>query len=253
MDTVRSDRSDLERQTFEQGLLEHQASLRAYARSLTKSPSAADDLVQETYCKALSHRHLFTPGTNLKAWLFTIARNTFFTAFKRAKRESGVDVEELLKTVLQDREQEDAEAVYDLKRLLLYLACLPAHQRHAVVAVGYIGMSYEEAAERFGCKIGTIKSRVSRGRDLLIELIRTKTVKHIDLAPLRTATRGVPKNHHFYPIAKAYEELYVASEDVGGLDELSVSGDEKLWQRFVASGVLDDEEDFATLMRGEEL
>lgn len=145
--------------------------LRAYARSLARDPDEADDLVQETLVKALGSQHQFTPGTNLRAWLFTILRNTFFTRFQKRRREPTMPVDEMPQVATKPAQ------VWSYKLRVVHEAVgrLPVDQREALMLVGGAGMSYEEAAEICGCAIGTIKSRVSRARGRLIDLLQAES------------------------------------------------------------------------------
>lgn len=145
--------------------------LRAYARSLASSTSEADDLLQETLVKALANTHRFTPGTNLRAWLFTIQRNTFYTLHRKKAREySGeVDPDTMLQSSASQEWTLKAKAVNEA------LNALPNDQREALVLVGGAGLSYEEAAAVCGCALGTIKSRVNRGRNGLLDILEVAT------------------------------------------------------------------------------
>lgn len=149
-------------------VLQFMPALRAFARSLTRNRTEADDLVQETLLKALSNMDKFDPGTNLRAWLFTILRNTYYTEIRKRRRENdGLSV-----LAQQDSNigpsQEWAVTLTSLKEAL---AQLPDDQREALVLVGAAGLSYEEAAEVCGCALGTIKSRVNRARAKLLVLM----------------------------------------------------------------------------------
>lgn len=139
-------------------------SLRAFARSLTKDPVEADDLVQESLTKALASIRQYTPGTNLRAWLYTIQRNTFYTNHHKRSREPVLTVEELPGAHTR------ASQIWNVKLKAVdeALQQLPVDQREAVMLVGGAGMSYEEASAICDCAIGTIKSRVSRGRSALL-------------------------------------------------------------------------------------
>jgi RNA polymerase sigma-70 factor (ECF subfamily) len=141
--------------------------LRAVARSLTHNPTEADDLVQETLMKAIASIEQFSPGTNLRAWLCTIQRNTFYTKYHKNAREPLLMVEELPGV----HTKASQEWSLKLKAVDEALHKLPANQREAVMLVGGAGVSYEEAAEICNCAIGTIKSRVSRGRSTLLHLL----------------------------------------------------------------------------------
>ena len=138
--------------------------LRAFARSLTGNPESADDLAQETLVKAWQSRSSFIPGTNLKAWLFTILRNQFYSDRRRAWRQAPWDQEAAERTLVA---VDDPEAPVALDELRQGLAMLPAEQREALILVGAGGFAYEEAAEICNCAVGTVKSRVSRARRAL--------------------------------------------------------------------------------------
>lgn len=139
--------------------------LRAFVRGLAREPSEADDLVQETLLKAIVNAQQFSPGTNLKAWLFTIARNTFYTRYKKQRREVVLDED------YGAWSEPPQDWTIKIKSLHEALQHLPQNQREALVLVGGAGLSYEEAAQVCGCRLGTIKSRVNRGRTRLLELL----------------------------------------------------------------------------------
>ena len=149
-------------------VLEFLPAVRAFARSLTRNRTEADDLVQETLLKALSNMDKFDPGTNLRAWLFTILRNTYYTEIRKRRREN----DGMAALAQQDSNigpsQEWSATLTSLKDAL---ALLPDDQREALVLVGAAGLSYEEAAEVCGCALGTIKSRVNRARAKLLVLM----------------------------------------------------------------------------------
>lgn len=153
---------------FTRQLIESAPSLRAFAISLTGNVERADDLVQETLMRAWANSTSFAVGTNLKAWLFTILRNAFTSQFRKRRREVEDADGDYAATLVSPAEQEDKAALDDMRDAL---GKLPAEQREAVLLVGASGFSYEEAAEICGCAIGTIKSRVNRGRAKLAELI----------------------------------------------------------------------------------
>ncbi len=138
--------------------------LRAFGRFLTRDPTAADDLVQDTVVRALAALGSFQPGTNLKAWLFTIERNAFYEQARRRRRESRV-----LSERVHDAEPHAPEAHRrgDLSDLSRMLWALPPLLREALVLVGAQELSHEEAAAICGVPIGTMKARVSRARGQL--------------------------------------------------------------------------------------
>ena len=153
---------------FRNGLLAAVPSLRAFALSLTSNPARSDDLVQDTLLKGWQHRARFQPGTNLNAWLFTILRNIFYSDHRKRVREVEDQDGSYAARLATAPHQGDRLDVEDLQSAL---AKLPPDQREALVLVGAEGVSYEEAATIMGCKVGTVKSRVSRARGRLAELL----------------------------------------------------------------------------------
>ena len=142
--------------------------LRAFAVSLTADSDRADDLVQETLVKAWSNLDSFTPGTNMRAWLFTILRNTFYSNHRKQRREvQDVEGEHAAKLATHPSQN----GYMDLADFREALARLPDDQREALILIGASGFSYEEAAEICGCAIGTVKSRVNRARNKLVEIM----------------------------------------------------------------------------------
>jgi RNA polymerase sigma-70 factor (ECF subfamily) len=142
--------------------------LRAFARSLTGNPEAADDLAQETLVKAWQSRDTFIPGTNLKAWLFTILRNQFYSDRRRAWRQAPWDQESAERIPGSPDDQGWAAELSDTARAL---RCLSDEQREALILVGAGGFSYEDAAAICNCAVGTVKSRVARARKALMALL----------------------------------------------------------------------------------
>lgn len=142
--------------------------LRAFGRSLSGSRDLADDLVQETLLKAWAARKRFQAGTNMRAWTFIILRNLYLSQMRRARFKGEWDdlvADRLLAApASQDRHVE----LNDLQRALLHL---PQPQREALILVGAGGFAYEEAAEICNVAVGTIKSRVARGRVALDALL----------------------------------------------------------------------------------
>jgi len=142
--------------------------LRAFARSLTGNQEAADDLAQETLVKAWQSRSSFIPGTNLKAWLFTILRNQFYSERRRAWRQEPWDSEKAANLHSYSESQTSAADLSDIARAL---QALPNEQREALILVGAGGFAYEEAAKIINCAVGTVKSRVARGRRALMAIL----------------------------------------------------------------------------------
>lgn len=142
--------------------------LRAYARSLCSNPARADDLVQDTLVKALGNLHRFEFGSNFRAWLFTILRNTYFSDLRKTRLEAE-DADGAHAARLGVRPSQDV--VVDLDEFKRAFAMLSDDHREVLTLVGAAGMAYEEAAEICGCAVGTVKSRVNRARAKLAELL----------------------------------------------------------------------------------
>jgi len=142
--------------------------LRAFAWSLSHNGSDADDLVQDTLIKAWTNRDKFEPGTNLRAWMFTILRNTYYTHVLRRRREVRDEQGEYAGQLRTPATQDWSVA---MRSLQLALQRLPPEHREALILVGAAGLSYEEAAEICGCALGTIKSRVNRARARLLKIM----------------------------------------------------------------------------------
>jgi len=142
--------------------------LRAFARSLCGDAALADDLAQDAMLKAWKARASFEPGSNMKAWTFTILRNLFYSEKRRSWRRQPLDPEVAEATLVASDKPSDNLELLSLRNALLML---PDDQREALVLVGAGGMAYEEVAEICGCAVGTIKSRVSRARRAVIQII----------------------------------------------------------------------------------
>jgi RNA polymerase sigma-70 factor (ECF subfamily) len=154
----------LDENLFRQELTELIPHLRAFARSLCGNPTLADDVAQDAMLKAWKSREKFKPGSNLKAWTFTILRNQFYSIKRRSWRATSLDQEIAEQTIMANSNQ---EKVVELNELRRGLDSLKDDQREALILIGASGLSYEEAAEVCGCAVGTIKSRVSRARKAL--------------------------------------------------------------------------------------
>jgi RNA polymerase sigma-70 factor (ECF subfamily) len=143
--------------------------LRRYARALTRDVCAADDLVQDCLTRALGKLHLWQSGTDLRAWLFTILHNQYVNYVRRSVREGaavGLSDNEPLLTRAPHQGQR-----LELRDLERAIAKLPEEQRSAILLVGLEGMRYEEVAAVLDVPIGTIRSRLSRGREALRKLV----------------------------------------------------------------------------------
>lgn len=139
--------------------------LRRYARALTRDGSRADDLVQSSLVRAIAKQHLWQLGTDLRAWLFTILHNLHVNDVRRGVREGAtIPVEDVASALTVDATAGDSLQLRDLERALVRL---PDEQRQVILLVGLEGMRYEEAAAILGIPVGTVRSRLSRGRETL--------------------------------------------------------------------------------------
>src|SRR5258706_11734481 len=146
--------------------------LRRFALSVTGNRADADDLVQDTLERALRHLDQWEPGTRLDSWMFRIAQNLFIDARRAAKRKRSVfvDTEGNLADAGYDGERA-AEAHVTWRETCAALAILPEDQRSAIALVLIDGMSYRDAADVLGVPIGTLTSRLARGRETLAEKV----------------------------------------------------------------------------------
>jgi RNA polymerase sigma-70 factor (ECF subfamily) len=142
--------------------------LRAFAVSLCGNPDRADDLVQETLVKAWSNLSSFAEGTNLAAWLFTILRNIYYSEYRKRRREVADSDGAIAARLATAPAQSGHMDFLDFRSALQKL---PADQREALILIGASGLSYEEAAGVCNCAVGTMKSRVNRARNRLVELL----------------------------------------------------------------------------------
>jgi len=150
--------------------------LRRYARALTHATDRADDLVQDTLVRALSKLHLWQPGTDLRAWLFTIMHHQYVNTVRREARErTNVDIEHVSSTLTATTDPTARRQLIELDRAL---ARLPSEQREVVLLVGLEGLPYESVAQVLGVPIGTVRSRLSRGRERLRELMQRERDPH---------------------------------------------------------------------------
>jgi RNA polymerase sigma factor (sigma-70 family) len=143
--------------------------LRAFAKKLCRADADAEDLVQDTLLRAFANIDRFKPGSYLKGWLFTIMRNTFCTRFakeRRFRRSASPNVLEMLPA--SDNQEWNVRAA-EINRAFLQLS---ANHREIISLIAVSGESYESAAEKSGCPVGTIKSRLSRARESLNGLLK---------------------------------------------------------------------------------
>ena len=142
--------------------------LRRYARALTRDIVTADDLVQDCLTRALGKLHLWQEGSDLRAWLFTILHNQYVNYIRRAVREGAtVGLNESEPLLRRAPQQSKRLELRDLERAI---AKLPEEQRTVILLVGLEGMRYEEVAAVLDVPVGTIRSRLSRGREALRKL-----------------------------------------------------------------------------------
>ena len=143
--------------------------LRRYARALTRSADRADDLVQDTLMRAVAKAHLWQAGTDLRAWLFTIMHNQYVNMVRRAIREKAtIDIDQMSSSLVATTDPTGSRQLRELERALGFL---PNEQREVILLVGLEGMSYESAAQILNVPVGTVRSRLSRGRDALRRLM----------------------------------------------------------------------------------
>ena len=159
--------------SFGDALTEAMPNLRAFAHSLCGDGQLSNDLVQETLLKAWAHKDSFVPGSNLKAWLFTILRNIFYSQVKRGHRTRAISIGDAdlegMSIAAPQAWTPASHTVCDA------MAQLPPEQRDVLMLIGGYGYSYEETAEACGCKMGTVKSRLNRSRARLTELLDVST------------------------------------------------------------------------------
>ena len=166
------------------------AGLRRYARALTRDLVEADDLVQDCLTRALGKLHLWQQGTDLRAWLFTILHNQYINRVRRAAREgAAIGLSEREPLLARAPQQGSRLDLRDLERAI---AKLPSTQRSVILLVGLEGMSYGEVAAVLDVPVGTIRSRLSRGREALRRLTGVAQSQDEDTAIARPNFRSPP-------------------------------------------------------------
>ena len=169
--------------------------LRRYARALTRASDRADDLVQDTLLRALTKLHLWQPGTDIRAWLFTIMHHQYVNTVRREAREaSAVDIERIASTMVATTDPTARRQLFELDRAL---ARLSAEQREVLLLVGLEGLDYESVAQILGAPVGTVRSRLSRGRERLRRLMGGD--RRFGPRPATEATTPQPNTGAFHP------------------------------------------------------
>ena len=169
--------------------------LRRYARALLRHQDRADDLVQDTILRALEKNHLYERGTNLRAWLFAMMHNQYVNSVRRsARRGQTIHVEKV--TLTSPATQ---IASLELRDLESAIARLPEEQRETLLLIGLEGMKYEEVAQICDVPIGTVRSRLSRAREALRQMIEGENASprqpaSSDVSCLRTALSTFHEN-----------------------------------------------------------
>jgi RNA polymerase sigma-70 factor (ECF subfamily) len=229
------------------------------ARSLTGHSQEAEDLVQDTYIKALLHWEQYAPDTNIRAWLCMILRNQFYSKKRLSWRMTPLDQEMAEQTIVDLAVNQEEQLGFN-QEFALYaplLGLVSLDMRDSVLAVHYLGMKYEEIALVLDIEVGTVKSRVSRGLTALQAILASDEKYALDLSPWEHASQDVPRDHPYYSIAKAYEEIYaflktqkkrefLRIKETGCMSRVDV-----LWREMIASEEFrfGDEEDLDSLMR----
>lgn len=166
--------------------------LRRYARALLRDVSRADDLVQDTLVRALAKQHLWEPGTNLRAWLFTLMHNIHVNVVRQSVRDGAmVDVEDVSSDLIATT---DPTASCQLRELESAIARLPEEQRQVLLLVALEGIPYDEAALILAIPIGTVRSRLSRARESLRKLLDRDDetiVRPVSVRPKAGVSAGV--------------------------------------------------------------
>lgn len=189
--------------TYAEDLEAEMPSLRGFAMRLCGDPDRSHDLVQETLLKAWSNRKSFELGTSIRAWLFTIMRHTFYSDYRKRRREVQ-DPEGVHASKLQSlARQEDFLRLQDLAGAW---GELPFEQQQALMLVGVDGISYEDAALVLGCAVGTVKSRTNRARRKLADILGEDLPKDALEAAWETMCASVSGDDVLPSILGGYDE-----------------------------------------------
>lgn len=189
--TISDTAQPLDDSTFKRELAAMLPHLRAFGRSLCGNADLADDLVQETMLKAWKAREQYVPGpSSMKSWAFVILRNCFLSQMRRKKFTADYDELAAERLLVAPDDQDDSLHLGDVQRGLMML---PVDQREALVLIGAGQLSYEEAAAICGCAVGTMKSRVSRARTALHDILEggQMPLRSADMIPASEAFRTI--------------------------------------------------------------
>jgi RNA polymerase sigma-70 factor (ECF subfamily) len=183
---MKDEKAAIEHRTkdFRDGLIREMKDLRAFAVSLSGSFHQADDLLQETLLKAWSNSASFIPGTNMRAWLVTILRNTYYSQYRKRGREVS-DPDGVYSANLATPPNQ--ESAVDMSDFLVALSKLAPEHRDVLLMVGASGLSYEETAEICGVAVGTIKSRLNRARARLADLLGIRDASELGMGSVSEA------------------------------------------------------------------
>ena len=183
---MKDEKAAIEHRTkeFRDSLVREMKDLRAFEVSLSGSFHQADDLLQETLLKAWSNSASFIPGTNMRAWLVTILRNTYYSQYRKRGREVS-DPDGVYSANLATPPNQ--ESAVDMSDFLVALSKLAPEHRDVLLMVGASGLSYEETAEICGVAVGTIKSRLNRARARLADLLGIRDASELGMGSVSEA------------------------------------------------------------------
>ncbi len=161
-------------QDLHSAILREIPGLRRYARFLVRDPDIADDLAQEALARAVAGARSFRPGTNVRAWLFTILKNVVRNNFRRRRR-NGLEAVDAAEIALRGNPGDEPDAHLQLISLANAIDTLPPSFREVLLLCGVEGFLYEEAAEALDVPVGTVRSRLFRARGLLLRRLEGRT------------------------------------------------------------------------------
>jgi RNA polymerase sigma-70 factor (ECF subfamily) len=242
---------------FESEMIALRPRLMAFSRSLTRHRERAEDLLQDTHIKALSHWESYEMGTNMFSWLCMIMRNQFYSERRTAWRNLPLDVKVVERTIVDPTINQEDQLGFnqEFAAFAPLLGLLPLDMRDSVIGVHYCGIKYEDLAAVLDVPVGTVKSRVFRGVEALKNLMESERQYNLDLTQWAHAAQDVPRDHPYYPIAKAYEEIYKFLTLNGRRDftppQLTKPSEiDAIWRQLLASEEFQfDDEDLDSLMR----